>query len=74
MITFTKTKENITMVLDDELITFSSEHPKFKEITELIDGGDDAVLLSYLAPMMGKKRSRIDLHIRMLRAIQSNEN
>ena len=68
MVSFTKTKENITMVLDGELITFNSEHPKFEEIAKKIDEGDTMSLLEYLAPMMGAKRQKMNNLIRLLRA------
>tara|TARA_Y100000310_G_scaffold96132_1_gene93925 strand:- start:882 stop:1100 length:219 start_codon:yes stop_codon:yes gene_type:complete len=68
MVSFTKTKENIAMVLDGELITWSSEHPEFETMSKMIDKGDTLSLLQFLAPMMGSKRSKMELHIRLLRA------
>ena len=71
MVSFTKTKENITMVLDGELLTWSCEHPEFEKMSEMIDAGNTLALLQYLAPMMGSKKRKMDDLIRLLRATKS---
>lgn len=69
MVNFTKTNNNITILLDDELIMLTSDDPRFEHIASLADGGEYVKLLQELEDMMGEKKQKIRREIRFLRAI-----